>query len=75
MRALLTLLGLAVIVFVVLMLFGFINFDQTRKAVVQAPAFKVNVGKVAVGSETKTVSVPTISVQKPANASAPAPAQ
>ena len=75
MRFILTLLGLAVVLLVVAMLFGLINFDQTKKAVVQAPEFKMNVGKVAVGSETKTVSVPTISVQKPANASAPAPAQ
>ncbi len=72
MRFILTLLGLAVVLLVVAMLFGLINFDQTKKAVVQAPEFKMNVGKVAVGSETKTVSVPTISVQKPANASAPA---
>lgn len=72
MRILLTLLGLAVIALVVAMLFGFVNFDQTRKGVVQAPAFKMNVGHVAVGSETKTVQVPTISVQKPANAAAPA---
>ncbi|WP_375381948.1 hypothetical protein [uncultured Sphingomonas sp.] len=72
MRFILTLLGLAVVLLVVAMLFGLINFDQTKKAVVQAPEFKMNVGKVAVGSETKTVSVPTISVQKPANATAPA---
>ncbi len=72
MRFILTLLGLAVVLLVVAMLFGLINFDQTKKAVVQAPEFKMNVGKVAVGSETKTVSVPTISVQKPANASASA---
>ena len=72
MRIILALLGLAVVLIVVAMLFGFINFDQTRKAVVQAPAFKMNVGKVAVGSETKTVSVPTISVQKPSNTATPA---
>ena len=72
MRFILTLLGLAVVLLIVAMLFGFINFDQTKKAVVQAPEFRMNVGKVTVGSENKTVSVPTIGVQKPANAAAPA---
>ena len=72
MRAVLTILGLLVLVLIAALLFRFITFDQTRPGVVQAPAFKVNVGKVAVGSEQKTVSVPTISIQKRANAAAPA---
>ncbi|HEX8420018.1 MAG TPA: hypothetical protein VF638_08410 [Sphingomonas sp.] len=68
MRALLVLLGLAALVLVALMYFGIINIDQTRAGVVQAPQFKADVAKVTVGSETKTVQVPTVDVQKPANA-------
>ena len=72
MRVIAAILGIAVLVLIAAVLLGFVSFDQTKKAVVQAPEFKMNVGKVAVGKETKTVEVPTISVQKPANAAAPA---
>ena len=78
MRALLVLVGIVVLVVVVLMALGFINIDQTRTAQLphleggQAPAFSADVGKVNVGTENKTVAVPTISVQKPANSAAPA---
>ena len=72
MRLIFALLGVAVLLLVVAMLFGMVSFDQTRPAVVQTPAFQMNVGKVAVGSKTETVSVPTISVEKPANTAAPA---
>ena len=68
-------IGLAILVVVVLMYFGIININQTRPGVVQAPQFHADVAKVTVGTENKTVSVPTISVQKPAPAPSPAPAQ
>ena len=65
MRGLLTLIGVAIIILIVLIYFGFINIDQTRPGVVRAPEFHADVGKVTVGSENKTVAVPKISVQKP----------
>ena len=72
MRLVAGILGVALLVLIALVLLGFINFDQTRPAVVQAPKFKVDVGKVSVGQKEETVKVPTLSVQKPANAAAPA---
>ena len=68
MRGLLMLVGLVVLVVVALMALGFINIDQTRPAVVQAPSFKADVGKVTLGTENKTVAVPTVDVQKPGEA-------
>ena len=54
--------------------FGFINIDQTKTAKLpdvkvetsggQAPAFDVDTAKVDVGTETKTIEVPTVSVEK-----------
>ena len=72
MRALLTLLGLVIIVGVVLLYFGIISIDQTRPGIVQAPQFHADVAKVTVGTENKTVAVPKIDVQKPAGAASPA---
>ncbi|MBB4152597.1 uncharacterized protein (UPF0333 family) [Sphingomonas jinjuensis] len=66
MRALLTLLAVAALVLIALMYFGIVSIDQTRPAVVQAPAFKADVARVTVGTENKTVQVPTVDVQKPA---------
>ena len=74
MRGLLTLVGIVLIVLIVLIYFGFINIDQTRPGVVQAPQFHADVGKVSVGTENKTVSVPKISVER-APATAPADQQ
>jgi uncharacterized membrane protein (Fun14 family) len=68
MRTLLALLGLAALVLVALMQFGMINIDQTSPGVVQAPTFKADVARVSVGTEDKTVSVPTVNVERPANA-------
>jgi len=73
MRTLLALIGIVIIAVVVLMAFGFINLDQTREGRLpsvsvqggQAPAFRADVGSVAVGSENKTVQVPTVEVSKP----------
>lgn len=68
MRTLLALLGIIALIVVALMHFGLINIDQTRSAVVQAPQFKADVARVSVGTEDKTVSVPTVRVEKPGNA-------
>ncbi len=72
MRALLTLLGLVILIGVVLLYFGIISIDQTRSGVVQAPQFHADVAKVTLGTENKTVAVPTIQVQKPDPAASPA---
>jgi uncharacterized membrane protein (Fun14 family) len=71
MRTILALLGIAALVVVALMYFGIINIDQTRPGIVQAPAFHADVARVSVGTENKTVQVPTINVQKPGNTQAP----
>jgi uncharacterized protein (UPF0333 family) len=70
MRTILSLLAIAVLVVAGLMYFGIINIDQTQQAVVQAPKFQADVAKVTVGTENKTVAVPTISVEKPGSAPA-----
>ncbi len=71
MRTLLVLLAVAVLVLVGLMQFGIVSIDQTRPAVVQAPKFEADVARVSVGTENKTVAVPTIEVERPANTQAP----
>ena len=80
MRALLVLLGLIVIVVVVLMAFGMLSIDQTRTARLpsisveggQAPQFQADVGSVDLGTQNRTVAVPTIDVEKANNVAAPA---
>ena len=73
MRGLLTLLGLVILIGVVLLYFGIIKLDQVRPGVVQTPQFHANVAKVTVGTENKTVAVPTIQVQKPSEIPSPTP--
>jgi len=68
MRTLLALLGIAVLVLAGLLYFGIVSIDQTRPGVVQAPRFQADVARVSVGTENKTVAVPTIQVQKPGEA-------
>ena len=63
MRAILTLLALAVLVVAALLYFGVIRLSGTPGQVV-APTVHADVGRVSVGREEKTVTVPTISVQK-----------
>jgi uncharacterized membrane protein (Fun14 family) len=70
MRVLLVLLGLALLVVAALMYFGIISIDQTRPGVVQTPQFHADVAKVTVGTKEKTVAVPTINVERPANSTA-----
>ncbi len=72
MRSLLGLLGIAVLVVAGLIWFGIIRIDQTQPGVVQAPRFEADVARVSVGTENKTVAVPTIDVQKPGETPAPA---
>ncbi|KQN07252.1 MULTISPECIES: hypothetical protein [unclassified Sphingomonas] len=76
MRAILAILGLVALIGAGLMALGFISIDQTRTAALpsvkveggQAPKFDVDVSKVEVGTVNRTVEVPAISVEKPANA-------
>ena len=68
MRTLLVLLAIAVLVLAGLMYFGIVSIDQTRPGMVQAPKFEADVARVSVGTENKTVAVPTIEVERPANA-------
>ena len=78
MRALLVLVGIAALVILAGMATGFINIDQTRTAQLprleggQAPEFKADVAKIGVGTETKTIEVPKVEVQKPGAAATPA---
>ena len=71
MRALLSLLAIAALVVVALLYFNVISINQTQAGSIQAPKFDADVAKVTVGTENKTVAVPTISVQKPGNSAAP----
>lgn len=64
MRAILTLLALAVLVVAALLYFGVIRLSGTPGQVV-APTVHADVGRVTLGQETKTVTVPTIGVEKP----------
>ena len=64
MRAILTLLALAVLVVAGLLYFGVIRLSGTPGQVV-APTVHADVGRVTLGKEERTVTVPTIDVQKP----------
>jgi hypothetical protein len=68
MRALLVLIALLVLGVVAAMALGIVSIDQTRPAVVQAPKFEADVAKVRLGTEEKTVTVPTVDIDKPGNA-------
>jgi uncharacterized protein (DUF736 family) len=88
MRALLILVGLAALVAVGAWSLGLISIDQSKVALApqlkleggQAPEFTVNMAKIEIGTEnktievptvgttTQTIAVPTVSMEKPANA-------
>ena len=72
MRVILVLLGLGLLIVAGLLMTGMLSIDQTRSAVVQAPEFRADMGKVTVGSEKKTVEVPRINVEKAGNTAQPA---
>ena len=67
MRALLVLVGLAALVFVVLLSLGMVSLQTTPGSLPtvaveggRAPEFKAEVGTVALGTTNKTVEVPTV---------------
>ncbi len=64
MRTILVALGLVALILAGLMVTGMVSIDQTRPAVVQAPEFKADVGKVELGTTNKTLEVPTLQVEK-----------
>ncbi|WP_375249282.1 hypothetical protein [Sphingomonas sp.] len=74
MRTLLVLIGIAALVLLAAMMLGFVRFDQTQTAQLprleggQAPKFDADVAKVRLGTENRTVEVPSVEVEKPANA-------
>lgn len=80
MRALLIIVGVIVLALIAALVFGFIDVDQTQSAHLpevevnggQAPEFNADVGRVDVGTEKRTIEVPTIDVQR-ANEVAPQP--
>jgi len=75
MRALLILVGLAIVAVIALMMLGMISLDGgrlPRVAVQPGEAPKVDVGRIDVGTVNKTVAVPVIDVQTADNAAAPA---
>ena len=69
MRALLVILALAALVAAALLYFGLIQIEQVRpgSVQVQTPRFEADVGRVGVGRENRTVTVPTLEVERPAN--------
>lgn len=90
MRALLILVGLAALALLGAWSVGLVDIGQTKTARApefnveggQAPEFTVNMAKIDIGMENKTIelptltttektiSVPTMTVEKPANAQA-----
>ena len=75
MRALLVLIGLAVVVVIVLMSLGMVSIGGGSLPTVQVQggtAPKVDVGRIDVGTVNKTIAVPVVEVKKADNATAPA---
>lgn len=87
MRALISVLIIAVIVVIVALATGFLDINQIRGAKVpqvaatgngvvakggQTPAFDVQTGSVKVGTRETTVKMPTVEVQKPGESQATA---
>ncbi len=71
MRFILVILGLGCLIVAAAMTFGLISIDQTRAGYVQVPKFSADVARVSVGTEKRTVDVPSVSVDKPADQPAP----
>ena len=69
MRALLVILALIALLAAAALYFGFVSFEQTRPGAVsvQTPRFDADVGRVGVGTENRTVTVPTLEVERPAD--------
>jgi uncharacterized alpha/beta hydrolase family protein len=60
-RALLLIIALLIIAAIVMVATGFVSLTQTQNA--QAPAYKVDVKDVRVGTTTKQVEVPTVTLE------------
>lgn len=71
MRAVLALVAIVILLLIVGVATGFLNFSQTREARLpevkveggQAPSFDADMGKVDVGTKNETIKVPTIDVK------------
>lgn len=72
MRALFALIGVAALLLVGAMSLGIVRVHQTRDAVMpdvaleggQTPKFQADVANVSLGTEEKTVTVPTIAMKE-----------
>ena len=66
MRAILVLLALVCLLAAAALYLGFISFEQTRagSVQVQTPKFEADVGRVSVGTENATVTVPKLEVER-----------
>jgi len=78
MRFLLALIGLAAVILIILLATGMLKLNGTAGSLPtvkveggSAPSVSANMATVTVGSENKTVEVPTVSINKPGE---PAPA-
>ncbi|HEX4694366.1 hypothetical protein [Sphingomonas sp.] len=74
MRFLLGLIALAAIILIVLLWTGMLTLNGSAgslKVTGTAPSVSANMATVTVGSENKTVAVPTVQINKPGE---PAPA-
>jgi hypothetical protein len=72
MRALLILIGLAALVVVGLMSFGLLKVNATSGSLPSlkveggsAPKVNADIAKITVGTEKKTVTVPTLKMDRP----------
>lgn len=70
MRTILFILGILVLLLVGAMLLGLVNIDMVRPGAVQTPKFEADVGRVDLGTENRTVQVPTIDVERAGNTTA-----
>lgn len=66
MRAILVLLAVLCLGAAAALYLGFINIEQTRagSVQVQTPKFQADVGRVSVGTENTTVTVPKLEVER-----------
>jgi hypothetical protein len=72
MRGIFALIGIAALLLIGAMSLGLVNVQQTQQARLpsmalqggQAPAFKADVANVTVGTEEKTVKLPTVALQE-----------
>jgi hypothetical protein len=70
MRAILVLLALAVLGLAAALYLGVVSLSA-QPGEVRPPRVQADVGRVSVGREERTISVPTVEVQRADNAQAP----